>query len=192
MRRALAVLIAMGAVAMGIGSTPALADPASVAAKKREVNALKARLNAVEQRVSAAAERYNGARWRLSVIKDRLVKNQKALERAIAGPAAGAELAPRVWVGDAVSIRDPSNAVLARRPGANVAVIAQAAESGTATLAMGMVSLAAQLPAARARFVVLDGMSAGEQPTASLAAVRDAIPHPSESHGIREADAAVI
>jgi energy-coupling factor transporter ATP-binding protein EcfA2 len=114
------------------------------------------------------------------------------LERAIAGPAAGAELAPRVWVGDAVSIRDPSNAVLARRPGANVAVIAQAAESGTATLAMGMVSLAAQLPAARARFVVLDGMSAGEQPTASLAAVRDAIPHPSESHGIREADAAVM
>lgn len=85
LRRAIAALIAVGALATGIGSTtPALADPASVAAKKREVQALKARLNAVEERVSVVAERYNGARWKLTVIKQRLVKNQKVLEKAIA------------------------------------------------------------------------------------------------------------
>ena len=84
LRRAIAATIAVGALATGIGASPALADPASVAAKKREVNALKARLNAVEERVSVVAERYNGARWRLQVIKQRLVKNQKVLERAIA------------------------------------------------------------------------------------------------------------
>ena len=115
------------------------------------------------------------------------------LERALAaGPPAGSATAPRVWVGDAVSIRDPSNAVLARRPGANLAVVAQAAESGAAMLAMGMVSLAAQLAPSAARFVVLEGLSGGEHPGASLAGVRGAIPHASESHGIREADAAVM
>lgn len=84
LRRALAALIAAGALATGIGSTPALADPASVSAKKREVRALQAKLEQIGERVEVAAERYNGARWRLSVIKERLVKNQKVLERAIA------------------------------------------------------------------------------------------------------------
>ncbi len=83
-RRALVALIAGSALAAGIGvPTQAVADPASVAAKKREVRELKAKLDAIGARVGVAAERYNGARWRLSVIKERLVKNQKALERAI-------------------------------------------------------------------------------------------------------------
>jgi cell wall-associated NlpC family hydrolase len=83
-RRALAALIAGSVLAVGIGvPTQAVADPASVAAKKREVRELKAKLDAIGARVGVAAERYNGARWRLSVIKERLVKNQKALERAI-------------------------------------------------------------------------------------------------------------
>lgn len=83
-RRALVAVAAGAILAVGVGApTQALADPAAVAQKKREVRALKARLNQVEQRVSVAAERYNGARWRLSVIKGRLVKNQKVLEKAI-------------------------------------------------------------------------------------------------------------
>lgn len=83
-RRALVALIAGSALAVGIGvPTQAVANPASVAAKKREVRELKAKLDAIGARVGVAAERYNGARWRLSVIKERLVKNQKALERAI-------------------------------------------------------------------------------------------------------------
>lgn len=83
-RRGLVALIAGSAIAIGIGApTQALADPAAVAAKKREVRALKAKLDEIGARVGVAAERYNGARWRLSVIKDRLVTNQKALEKAI-------------------------------------------------------------------------------------------------------------
>ncbi len=83
-RRLLATLLAGVILACGIGASPALGDPAAVAAKKREVRALKAKLDAIGARVGAAAERYNGARWRLTVIKGRLVKNQKVLERAIA------------------------------------------------------------------------------------------------------------
>jgi len=123
LRRALAVLIAVGALAMGVGSTPALADPASVATKKREVRALKARLNAVEERVSVAAERYNGARWRLSVIKQRLVKNQKVLERAIADLQASQRI-----LGDRLD-------ALYRRPEPNLVEVL--VSSGSLTDAMG-------------------------------------------------------
>ena len=83
-RRALVALVAGSALAVGVGvPTHALANPAAVAAKKREVRALKARLAQVEDRVSVVAERYNGAKWRLSVIQGRLDKNQKALDKAI-------------------------------------------------------------------------------------------------------------
>ncbi len=83
--RALVALAAGIAIAIGVGMpTHAVADPATVSAKKREVRALQAKLDQIGERVEVAAERYNGARWRLSVIKDRLVTNQKVLAKAIA------------------------------------------------------------------------------------------------------------
>ncbi len=84
-RRVLATLLTGAALLVGIGvPSQALADPAAVAAKKREVAALQARLDRIAERVEVVAERYNGARWRLSVIKDRLVTNQKVLAKSIA------------------------------------------------------------------------------------------------------------
>ncbi|MGB1377369.1 MAG: hypothetical protein ACPG7S_06045, partial [Miltoncostaeaceae bacterium] len=59
-----------GCAMIGAAALPstAMADPASVAAKKREVRELKAKLDSIGARVGVVAERYNGARWRLSVI----------------------------------------------------------------------------------------------------------------------------
>ncbi len=84
LRRIIAVILAGSALAVGLGlPSAATADPAAVRAKKAEVRELKAKLDAIGARVGAAAERYNGARWRLSVIKERLDKNQKVLAQAI-------------------------------------------------------------------------------------------------------------
>ncbi len=82
--RGLAAAIA-GCAVIGAAALPstAMADPASVAAKKREVRELKAKLDSIGARVGVVAERYNGARWRLSVIQGRLDKNQKVLAKAI-------------------------------------------------------------------------------------------------------------
>lgn len=84
LRRTVAATLAASAIAMGLGIPgQALADPAAVRAKKAEVRELKEKLDAIGARVGAAAERYNGARWRLSVIRDRLTANQKVLAKAI-------------------------------------------------------------------------------------------------------------
>jgi len=82
--RGLAAALA-GCAMIGAAALPstAMADPASVAAKKREVRELKAKLDRIGARVEVVAERYNGARWRLSVIQGRLDKNQKVLAKAI-------------------------------------------------------------------------------------------------------------
>ncbi len=84
LRRTIATLLAGSALAVGLGlPSAATADPAAVRAKKAEVRELKAKLDAIGSRVGVAAERYNGARWRLSVVKERLVANQKVLAQAI-------------------------------------------------------------------------------------------------------------
>lgn len=84
MRRSLATILTCSAVAVGLAVPAAvLGNPAAVRAKKAEVNELKVKLDAIGSRVGAAAERYNGARWRLSVIKERLITNQQVLAQAI-------------------------------------------------------------------------------------------------------------
>lgn len=84
-RRAVATLLAGVTLGFASGAPPTGSGvPGSVSAKKAEVKRLQAKLDAVGERAEDAAERYNGARWRLDVIRERLVKNQKVLEKAIA------------------------------------------------------------------------------------------------------------
>ncbi len=84
LRRIIAIVLAGSALAVGLGlPSAATADPSAVRAKKAEVRELKAKLDAIGARVGVAAERYNGARWRLSVVKERLDRNQKVLKQAI-------------------------------------------------------------------------------------------------------------
>lgn len=83
-RHALAALALMPVGLCALATTAAQASPAEVRAKKAEVARLQARLDAIGERVADTAERYNGARWRLGQINERLVVNQRVLEKSIA------------------------------------------------------------------------------------------------------------
>ncbi|WP_367872042.1 FtsK/SpoIIIE domain-containing protein [Luteolibacter sp. Populi] len=67
----------------------------------------------------------------------------------------------RAWLGEPNSIKGPTEAVFARRSGSHLLVVGQADERVSMLLSLAMVSLAANLPADGARFIVLD--SAGSQ-----------------------------
>src|SRR5262249_35168084 len=56
-----------------------------------------------------------------------------------------APVAIRLWLGDAIAIKDPTAAVIRRQTGSNLAIIGQREESATAMLGATMVSIAAQL-----------------------------------------------
>ena len=61
-----------------------------------------------------------------------------------------------VWLGAPNSIKGPTEAVFRRQSGGNLLVVGQSEERTMTIQAVALVSLAAQFPAAAARFVVLD------------------------------------
>ena len=68
------------------------------------------------------------------------------------------------WLGEAIAIKDPTAAVFRRQSGSNLLIIGQRSDAAAGTLALAMISLAAQHPpeaaangSAPARFYVLDG-----------------------------------
>ena len=117
-------------------------------------------------------------------------RNGQLLQALEARPGRPAD-APRLWLGDPVSIKEPTAALLARRSGSNLVVVGQSEESGPALLSMSLLSLAAQVPGG-VRATVLEGLApqgGGPGPLARAAAalgLGDAV------HGPREADAAIL
>ena len=69
--------------------------------------------------------------------------------KAQAGTGAADSLAPRVWLGEAVAIAEPTHITLQRRSGANVLVVSQDEEQAIAMGLAAVESLAAQCPGAR-------------------------------------------
>ncbi|MFM8697695.1 MAG: FtsK/SpoIIIE domain-containing protein [Phycisphaerales bacterium] len=115
------------------------------------------------------------------------------LLESLARPDPGrAQFAPKVWFGDAVSIKEPTNVSMVRRSGSNVAIVGQRDEAACALLAMAMLSIAAQVPAAGPRLVVLDGTTPDDRLHGALAAVRAALPHDVAMPSLREAGDAVV
>jgi hypothetical protein len=97
---------------------------------------------------------------------------------ALAEPTTGrAAFAPKAWLGDAVSIKEPTHATFVRRTGANVAIVGQRDEGAAAILGMAMIAIAAQTPVAGTRIVVLDGTTPDDRLYGSLERVRKALPH---------------
>ncbi|MDX6647294.1 MAG: peptidoglycan DL-endopeptidase CwlO [Miltoncostaeaceae bacterium] len=74
------VLAALGLAALGVTLAPA--QPGTIQGKRAQVAQLQAQLAAVDAQVERAVEAYNGARYRLSVISDRIVENRRLLVRA--------------------------------------------------------------------------------------------------------------
>ncbi|MFO0963156.1 MAG: FtsK/SpoIIIE domain-containing protein [Phycisphaerales bacterium] len=112
--------------------------------------------------------------------------NGPLLEALSAAEPGRAAYAPKLWFGDAVSIKEPTHAALVRRSGSNVAIVGQRDESATALLAMAMVALAAQTPVAGTRIVVLDGTTPDDRLYGALAKVAAALPHRVELPAFRD------
>ena len=97
----------------------------------------------------------------------------------------GRELtAPLAWLGDAIAIKDPTAAIFRRQGGANMLVVGQREDLGTAILAMSMMSLAAGhdphpggATGRPARFVLFEPAIAEENPEILLAKLAQSIPH---------------
>ena len=115
------------------------------------------------------------------------------LAQRVAAPAwAPMPAAVSAWLGDAISIKDPTAAVFRRQNGANVVVVGQRDDAALAVSTSMLLSLASQLSPEQVRFVLLDGTPADDPLAGSLERVARTLPHGVEVVPYREAGEAVI
>jgi energy-coupling factor transporter ATP-binding protein EcfA2 len=81
------------------------------------------------------------------------------LARGTGGSPAVAGGPVRLFLGEAVAIKDPTAATFRRQSGANLLLIGQRDDAALAILSASMISLAAQFRRDNAEFVILDGSS---------------------------------
>jgi hypothetical protein len=98
--------------------------------------------------------------------------------------------APLAWLGDAIAIKDPTAAIFRRQGGANMLIVGQREDLGTAILAMSLVSLAAAhdphpggATGRTGRFVVFEPAIAEEHPESMLSTLVGSLPHETEVVG---------
>ena len=99
-------------------------------------------------------------------------------------------IAPVVWLGDAIAIKDPTTAIFRRQGGANLLVVGQREDLAVSLLAMSIVGLAAAHdphPGGKfgrpARFVLFEPAIAEEHPDLVLNQLQKFLPHEFETIG---------
>jgi hypothetical protein len=119
------------------------------------------------------------------------VRHNAALTELLRVPAwNGVAPVQRVWMGEAVAIKEPTAATFRRQAGSNLLVVGQREDAAVAITAVAMLSLAAQVPVPEEgslpSFVLLDGLTA-DSPLAGLCqgVARD-LPHRTTIVGRRE------
>ncbi|NBX35703.1 MAG: cell division protein FtsK [Planctomycetes bacterium] len=100
-------------------------------------------------------------------------------------------LAPRLWLGDAVAIQEPTSVPLRRQSGSNMLVVGQREDASAGVAAAALVSVAAQC-GSDARVVLLDGTPVDDAACDKLAGLRRELGLRGDSGGIREADALLM
>ena len=78
------------------------------------------------------------------------------LRSLLAADSLQATNSPRIWLGAPNSIKGPTEAVFRRQGGSHLLIVGQREEAALGMLGVGLISLAAQLPKAGARFLVFD------------------------------------
>lgn len=118
----------------------------------------------------------------------------EAFGSAGAPPAAGV----RVWLGEAVAIKDATYLEFRRRSGTNLLIVGAQAESAEGMLATSFLAIAAAHPLPKtdgkeggAQFFVLDGSAMAASESQMWAKLADIVPQPAEVAGQREAAALV-
>jgi hypothetical protein len=103
-------------------------------------------------------------------------------------------IAPIAWLGEPVSIKEPTGATLRRRGGANLLIVGQRSETAAAILASSVLSLAAQHEAdgpRSPRFLVVDGTPEDDPLSGRLAATLAPLPHDVRPISWRDAPSAL-
>jgi S-DNA-T family DNA segregation ATPase FtsK/SpoIIIE len=111
---------------------------------------------------------------------------QNRLLASILESPPGPTAAPRVWLGEAVAIKDPTSVTFRRQSGANLLLVGQREDAALATMAAAMLCLGAQHAPNAARFVVLDGRPADAPPAGGLRDVATVLPHETRFVGWRD------
>jgi S-DNA-T family DNA segregation ATPase FtsK/SpoIIIE len=78
------------------------------------------------------------------------------LRALLAADSLQASSSPRIWLGAPNSIKGPTEAMFRRQSGSHLLIVGQREEAAMGMLGLGLISLAAQLPKAGARFLVFD------------------------------------
>ncbi len=89
--------------------------------------------------------------------------------------------ADSAWLGDAISIKDPTSVVFRPQSGSNVLIVGQNDEAALAMMIMGAVSIAAQHPPVgpqACRYYLLDGSPVDSTLSGQLGRLKDVLPHP--------------
>ncbi len=97
-----------------------------------------------------------------------------------------------LWLGDAVAIKDPTNALMRRQAGGNLVILGQQDENALATTTGAILSAASAHPSDKCRFVILDGTPADDQNAGYLHRVANILPHDSQTPSFRESSDAVL
>ena len=89
--------------------------------------------------------------------------------------------ADSAWLGDAISIKDPTSVVFRPQSGSNVLIVGQNDEAALAMMIMSAVSIAAQHPPVgpqACRLYLLDGSPVDSAFAGQLGRLKDILPHP--------------
>ena len=99
------------------------------------------------------------------------------LRSLLAADSLQATNSPRIWLGAPNSIKGPTEAVFRRQGGSHLLIVGQREEAALGMLGVGLISLAAQLPKAGARFLVFDCSAPDSAEAKFLERIVAIIPH---------------
>lgn len=106
------------------------------------------------------------------------ITENRLLAACLAGNSQPAQTStPKIWLGSPVTIKEPTAVVLRRQSGANLLLVGQRDDLAMNLMSAAIVSLAAQLPASAAQFIILDGSPPDSPQAGVLQRVTSAIPH---------------
>jgi len=114
------------------------------------------------------------------------VADNAVLRALLAADSLQATSSPRLWLGAPNSIKGPTEALFRRQSGNHLLIVGQREEAALGMLGIGLISLAAQLPKAGARFLVFDCSAPDSAEAKFLEQAVAAIPH--ETKIIRAGD----
>ena len=105
------------------------------------------------------------------------VRENAELRTLLESESIAAASAAHVWLGAPNSIKGPTEALFQRQSGNNLLIVGQRDEAALAILSVALVSLSAQFPVGKARFVLFDGNPPGSPQREFLERVVQVLPH---------------